>query len=136
MSLYDLVDGPPLLLDLVTPLKAAAEKMLRIEADAAVVVEPTGGVAGLITAREFLHAIASGAGSDLDPVEDWMSLDPATEQGDRHVHHLVCDLVDRGATHIVVLDGKLPVGLLTVGKLRAASRVVWGSLQTPSTDFP
>jgi CBS domain-containing protein len=124
-------------------LAAAAYLISHANQSALVVVDDAHRPVALITEADLLRAIAHGAETGVDRVEDWMSRDPQTVDPDTSVTEAARLMIDAGHRHLpVVADGRV-VGIVGVsdlvdtliGSVRLASVVMSVSDLTRSLDF-
>ncbi|WP_144799341.1 CBS domain-containing protein [Halorubrum depositum] len=97
----------------------AAERMLETGVSSVLVVDGDGGLAGLITATDFVSLVRRNDPEDETPVEAFMTTDVVTVSPDDSIEELA-EPTNRGYTHLPVVgaDGKL-VGMLSTTDLTA-----------------
>ena len=124
-------------------LAAAAYLMNHADQSAVVVVNEAHRPVAIVTEADLLRAIAHGAETGVDRVQDWMNRKPQTVDSDTSVTEAARLMVDAGHRHLpVVADGRLVgiVGLTDVvdtllRSVRLASVVLSVSDLTRSLDF-
>jgi CBS domain-containing protein/catechol 2,3-dioxygenase-like lactoylglutathione lyase family enzyme len=124
-------------------LAAAAYLMHHADQSAMVVVNDAHRPVAIVTEADLLNALAHGAQSGSDRVEDWMNRKPQTVDSDTSVTEAARLMVDAGHRHLpVVADGRL-VGIVGVSdvvdtllrSVRLASVVLSVSDVNRSLDF-
>ena len=73
-------------------------------------------LAGILTERDMLRAVAEGIGPDTT-VADWMTRDPETIDPDDSTMHAAVLMIHGGFRHLPVLDGDQVVGVLSIRDL-------------------
>ena len=99
-------------LNSLAPLDASVEETLRhMNAEAALVVDAQGRLAGIVTDGDIRRAFLSGA--DLStPVSEVMSRNPITIRDSLPRERIVSLMLERGIRHLPVIDSEgRPVGL-------------------------
>jgi CBS domain-containing protein len=124
-------------------LAAAAYQMNHADQSALVVVDDAHRPVAIITEADLLRAIAHGAQTGVDRVQDWMNRKPQTVDPDTSVTEAARLMVNAGNRHLpVVADARL-VGIVGISDLvdalvrsvRLASVVLSVSELTRSVDF-
>ena len=96
-------------------------------------------LAGIITERDVLHAVAAAADLDATPAEKIMTRDVVTVGPDWEVREAAAEMADRRIRHLVVSEGDRVMGVLSVRDLLLAGRRValgvgaWMILRDPLT---
>ncbi len=100
-------------------LRMASEHLTADEVGALVVLTHTG-VAGLISERDVVRALADGADPDEERVDDWMADELVTATGQTTVPDAIELMEEAGVRHLVVTtDGGAPFGIVSLRRLVA-----------------
>jgi CBS domain-containing protein len=91
-----------------TSLRAASEVMSE-QAIGAVVVAAGGRVVGILSERDVVNALASGADPDAATVATAMSHDVVSVRPDDTLYDAAVDMLDLGIRHVPVLDERAAV---------------------------
>jgi CBS domain-containing protein len=97
------------------PLADVAEKMVAREGGAVLVLDGER-LAGILTERDVLRAVARGIRDDA-AVRDWMTTDPETIEPDETTEHAATLMMHGGFRHLPVLEGDHVVGILSIRDL-------------------
>jgi CBS domain-containing protein len=102
----------------VTPGDALAEVSQRmVERDVgAVIVMKGDALAGILTERDVLRAVAAGIQDDT-VVSDWMTRDPETMAPDDTTQHAAVLMIHGGFRHLPLVEGDEVVGMLSIRDL-------------------
>jgi CBS domain-containing protein len=73
-------------------------------------------LAGILTERDVLRAVARGIREDA-VVRDWMTTDPETIAPDETTEHAATLMMHGGFRHLPVVDGSAIVGMLSIRDL-------------------
>ena len=104
-------------------LGEAAERMQEANVSSALVLD-YGELAGILTSRDLLRAMAERTHSAEARVREWMTPHPRVARADTPAEEAALIMVEQGCHHLPVVDGKgRPIGV--VG-MRA---VVWETLE-------
>jgi CBS domain-containing protein len=96
-----------------TTLEQALATMVELETGSLVVMDQ-GALAGLLTFREVLRALAQGGGAALArPVEQVMARDPQVVGPDVEMDELQRLMLETRARYVPVLEGRTLVGVLS-----------------------
>jgi len=119
MKVSDLPPDQLLAVDPQTKLSEVARKMRLEDADSvAVMVDDR--LAGIITERDLVRAIADGVDPKMATAAVIMTPDPATVTADEDVHVVALKMMSLGVRHLPVVDGKgRAIGLLSARNLVA-----------------
>jgi CBS domain-containing protein len=96
-------------------LRDAAAKMVE-RAVGAVVVLDGQDVHAILTERDVMKAVASGASGDA-PAADWMTQHPDTIEPDDTMDHAASLMIHGGYRHLPVVDGGRLVGIVSIRDL-------------------
>jgi CBS domain-containing protein len=97
------------------PIVAVAQRMADRNVGAVLVTED-GRLAGIMTERDIMRAVARGLGDDA-VVGDCMTADPDTIAPDDTIEHAAVLMIHGGYRHLPVVDGDDVVGVLSIRDL-------------------
>jgi CBS domain-containing protein len=97
------------------PLAEVAERMVAREVGAVLVLDGDR-LAGILTERDVLRAVARGIRDDA-VVRDWMTTDPETIEPDETTEHAATLMMHGGFRHLPVVEGDEVVGILSIRDL-------------------
>lgn len=109
----DLMQPAPTTIRCTSTLREAAEVLTRGEIGS-VVVERNGAMAGFLSERDIVRALADGDDADEARVEDVMSMDVATVGSDARPDVAAERMIDGGIRHLPVVDGDKVVGIVSI----------------------
>ena len=95
-------------------LREASRAMAGRKVGAAVVSDPDGEGAGIITERDLLRALADGSDPDLETVGTHLTSDIVYAAPDWTLEQAAEAMLRGGFRHLVVMDGGEVVGILSV----------------------
>ncbi|QDX41667.1 CBS domain-containing protein [Salarchaeum sp. JOR-1] len=87
-----------------TPVEEAASVMRDNDISSVVVVDEENGLAGILTATDFVTIAADGAITRDDPVSKYMSTDLVTVTADEPIVDAADTLIEHGIHHVPVVD--------------------------------
>ena len=96
-------------------LAEVAERMVAREVGAVLVLDGDR-LAGIMTERDVLRAVARGIRDDA-VVRDWMTRDPETIGPDETTEHAATLMMHGGFRHLPVVEGGEVVGILSIRDL-------------------
>ena len=96
-------------------LSEVAERMVAREVGAVLVLDGDR-LAGIMTERDVLRAVARGIRDDA-LVRDWMTRDPETIEPDETTEHAATLMMHGGFRHLPVVEGGEVVGILSIRDL-------------------
>ncbi len=82
----------------------------------AVLIFSEGRLAGILTERDILRAVAAG-NVESASVGDWMTRDPETVEPSERAGQAATIMIHGGFRHLPVLDGADPVGIVSIRDL-------------------
>jgi CBS domain-containing protein len=82
----------------------------------AVIVMDGGALAGILTERDVLRAVAAGVQDDT-VVSDWMTRDPETMSPEDTTQHAAVLMIHGGFRHLPLVEGDDVVGMLSIRDL-------------------
>jgi CBS domain-containing protein len=106
-----------LTVDSALPLAEVAARMVERSVGAVLVLDGER-LAGILTERDVLRAVARGIRDDA-VVRDWMTTDPDTIAPDETTEHAATLMMHGGYRHIPVTEGHTVVGILSIRDLMA-----------------
>ena len=106
-----------LTVDATAPIVAVAQRMADRNVGAVLVLED-GRLAGIMTERDLMRAVARGL-RDGVVVGECMTADPETIAPDDTIDHAAVLMIHGGYRHLPVLDGDDVVGVLSIRDLVA-----------------
>jgi CBS domain-containing protein len=104
-----------LTVDSAAPIVAVAQRMADRNVGAVLVIED-GRLAGIMTERDIMRAVARGLGDDA-VVGECMTADPETIAPDDTIEHAAVLMIHGGYRHLPVVDGDDVVGVLSIRDL-------------------
>ena len=106
-----------LTVDSTLPLAEVAARMVERSVGAVLVLDGER-LAGILTERDVLRAVARGIRDDA-VVRDWMTTDPDTIEPDETTQHAATLMMHGGFRHLPVTEGGTVVGILSIRDLMA-----------------
>lgn len=113
-----LLRRPPVTTPAWGALRDAAEALVAHDVAALLVLSPEAPLA-IVTERDVVRALASGADPDEVRIGDVMTAPLLTVEADTSVEDAMTRMLDGGVRHLVVLDGDGPRGVLSIRDLAA-----------------
>ncbi len=113
MEVKELVGGSAQLCDASTSMASAADTMVK-EGVGSLGVKGPEGLAGIVTERDVLRAVASGADLSSESVTNWMTPDPDTVDADMSVDDAAIWMVAAGYRHLPVRSGRELIGIASI----------------------
>jgi CBS domain-containing protein len=95
-------------------LRQAAALMSRRRVGSAIVLDPDGAGAGIITERDVLNAIGAGLDPDTERTADHITWDVVYAGPSWTIEQAAAAMVRGGFRHLVVLDGDDVLGVISV----------------------
>lgn len=96
-------------------LPQVARRMVERDVGAVLVMEGES-LAGILTERDVLRAVAAGIDDDTR-VADWMTRDPETMEPEDTTAHAAVLMIHGGFRHLPLVDGQEVVGMLSIRDL-------------------
>ena len=96
-------------------LGEVAQRMVHRDVGAVIVMEGEA-LAGILTERDVLRAVAAGVQDDT-VVSDWMTRDPETMSPDDTTAHAAVLMIHGGFRHMPLVEGDQVVGMLSIRDL-------------------
>lgn len=97
------------------PLGEVAKRMVSRDVGAVLVLED-GRLAGILTERDVLRAVAGGLTGDT-VVRDWMTRDPETMEPGEPIKQAAVLMIHGGFRHLPIVEGDDVVGMLSIRDL-------------------
>lgn len=113
MEVKELVGGAAQLCGPTTTLAKAADVMVK-EGVGSLGVKGAQGLAGIVTERDVLRAVAAGADLRHETVTDWMTPDPDTVDAEMSVDDAAIWMVAAGYRHLPVRRGNELIGIASI----------------------
>ena len=104
-----------LTVDSALPLAEVAARMVEREVGAVLVLDGER-LAGILTERDVLRAVARGIRDDA-VVRDWMTTDPETIEPGESTKHAATLMMHGGFRHLPVVEGDRVVGIVSIRDL-------------------
>jgi CBS domain-containing protein len=104
------------------PVAAAAAAMVQRGVGSALIMQGRF-LAGILTERDVLRAVASGSDLTSSPVSAWMTRDPEPASPDTTVEDATQLMLLHGFRHLPVLEGREVRGMVSLRDL-AAARII------------
>ena len=111
-------------------LAEAAKKMWEQQTGSLLVNEEDGGLAGIITERDILRAVATGVALGEATVADIMTKDVTTVGPETSLRDAARLMAERWIRHLPIVDGGKVVGIISQ---RDLAGVLAGALNEPET---
>jgi CBS domain-containing protein len=92
-----------------------AQRMVERDVGAVIVLEGAA-LAGILTERDVLRAVAAGIQDDT-VVSDWMTRDPETMAPEDTTQHAAVLMIHGGFRHLPLVEGDDVVGMLSIRDL-------------------
>jgi CBS domain-containing protein len=109
------MSGDLLTVDAAAPIVGVAQRMADRNVGAVLVMDD-GRLAGIMTERDIMRAVARGLRSDT-VVSECMTADPETIAPDDTIEHAAVLMIHGGYRHLPVVDGDDVVGVLSIRDL-------------------
>ena len=97
----------------------AAQGMAKGKLGSALIVQGSW-LAGIITERDMLRAVASGEDLNGVKVKDWMTKDPITASPDTDTDEAAVTMFTNGFRHLPVTDGSEILGVVSLSDVLSA----------------
>jgi len=114
-----LMSSPVHTVDVETSLQAAGQMMLEHGIGSVVVVDDDARLEGILTATDFVRAVAEG---ELDPdatITAAMSTEVVTTTANESVQSVADTMIEHGFHHVPVVDDGTVIGVITTTDLTA-----------------
>lgn len=105
-------------------LRAAAKHL----ADDDIGVLGAVGAVGIFSERDLARSVADGADLDEEPVDEYMTEAPVTVPYDSGLREAIARMNEYGIHHLVVVDGRDVIGMISMRDLLALLGTAWPEL--------
>lgn len=105
-------------------LRSAAEQMWRQQLGSLVIVDGDT-IAGIVTERDVLRAVARGADPDAAPITGVMTRDVITVSPDTHIRDAARLMAQHWIRHLPIVDGGRLVGILSQRDITGVFAALW-----------
>jgi CBS domain-containing protein len=119
LTLRDLMNTRVVAVGPDDPVADAAAAMIRQKVGSALIMQGLF-LAGIITERDVLRAVASGSDLTNSPVSEWMTKDPEPASPNTTVEDATQLMLLHGFRHLPVLEGREVRGVVSLRDLAAA----------------
>lgn len=102
-----------------TPVTEAAAAMVRARVGSVVVLQGSF-LAGILTERDVLRAVASAEDLPRSPVSVWMTADPQSATPDTTAEEAAQIMLLHGFRHLPVVEGRTVLGVVSLRELFGA----------------
>jgi CBS domain-containing protein len=119
LTLRDLMTTRVVAVSRDVPVAEAAAAMIRAKVGSALIMQGRF-LAGILTERDVLRAVASGSDLTSSPVSSWMTEDPEPASPSMTVEDATQLMLLHGFRHLPVLDGREVRGVVSLRDLAAA----------------
>lgn len=114
-------------------LRSAAESMWRQQTGSLVILEGTA-IAGIITERDILRALARGADPDSEPVSTVMTRELITVTSDTPVREAARLMAQNWIRHLPIMENGVLVGILSQRDVTGVFAALWHEFGVPEID--
>ena len=101
------------------PVAEVTSTMVKARVGSAVVLQGSW-LAGILTERDVLRAVASGSDLTKSPVSQWMTKDPVTATPDTTTEEAAALMLTNGFRHLPVLEGRRLKGVVSIRDVLAS----------------
>jgi CBS domain-containing protein len=101
------------------PVAEVTGMMVKARVGSAVVLQGSW-LAGILTERDVLRAVASRSDLTKSPVSQWMTRDPVTATLDMTAEEAAAVMLTNGFRHLPVLEGRSLKGVVSIRDVLAA----------------
>jgi len=119
LALRDLMTTRVVAVNPDDPVTDAAAAMIAHKVGSALIMQGLF-LAGILTERDVLRAVASGRDLTSSPVSEWMTRDPEPASPDTTVEDAMQLMLLHGFRHLPVLEGREVRGVVSLRDLAAA----------------
>lgn len=113
MELRELISGEVETVAATITVADAALRMQRLGVGSLAIFEDDE-FSGIFTERDVLQAVAAGAGCEIEPVADWMTLYPDSFSPDMSVREAADWMLAAGYRHLPVVDDGRLIGMASI----------------------
>ena len=108
-------------------LRAAAKHLADDDIGALVVLDAVGAV-GIFSERDLARSVADGADLDEEPLDEYMTEAPVTVPYNSGLGEAIAKMNEYGVRHLVVVDGRDVIGMISMRDLLALLGTEWPEL--------
>lgn len=113
MEVRELLSGEVMTVSARDPVRSGAISMNEADIGSLAVIEDEE-LAGILTERDVLRAVASGADLDSEPISSWMTVYPDSFSPDMEVADAADWMLARGYRHLPIVDGEALIGVISI----------------------
>lgn len=113
MEVRELLSGEVMTVSARDPVRSGAISMNEADIGSLAVIEDEE-LAGILTERDVLRAVASGADLDSEPISSWMTEYPDSFSPDMEVADAADWMLARGYRHLPIVDGEALIGVISI----------------------
>ena len=118
-TLEDVMSDKPFTVSADASMVEAAQGMAKGRLGSALIMQGSW-LAGIITERDVLRAVASGEDLNATKVQDWMTSDPMTATPDMDTEEAAAVMFTNGFRHLPVTKGSEVVGVVSLREVLSA----------------
>jgi CBS domain-containing protein len=119
IQLRDIMTTEVLTTSAERPVAEVTGMMVRARVGSAVVLDGSW-LAGILTERDVLRAVASRSDLTRSPVSQWMTKDPVTAAPDTTTDEAAAVMLTNGFRHLPVLEGRSLKGMVSIRDVLAS----------------
>ena len=119
LQLRDIMATEVLTTSAERPVAEVTGMMVKARVGSAVVLQGSW-LAGILTERDVLRAVASRSDLTKSPVSQWMTRDPVTATLDMTAEEAAAVMLTNGFRHLPVLEGRSLKGVVSIRDVLAA----------------
>lgn len=113
MEVRELLSGEVMTVSAREPVRTGAISMKEADIGSLAVIEDEE-LAGILTERDVLRAVASGADLDTEPISRWMTEYPDSFSPDMEVADAADWMLAKGYRHLPIVDGEDLIGVVSI----------------------
>lgn len=113
MEVRELLSGEVMTVSAREPVRTGAISMNEADIGSLAVIEDEE-LAGILTERDVLRAVASGADLDTEPISRWMTEYPDSFSPDMEVADAADWMLAKGYRHLPIVDGEALIGVVSI----------------------
>ncbi len=113
MEVRELLSGEVMTVSARDPVRSGAISMKEADIGSLAVIEDEE-LAGILTERDVLRAVASGADMDSEPISKWMTEYPDSFSPDMEVTDAADWMLAKGYRHLPIVDGEALIGIVSI----------------------
>lgn len=113
MEVRELLSGEVMTVSASEPVRSGAISMNEADIGSLAVIEDEE-LAGILTERDVLRAVASGRDLDTEPISSWMTEYPDSFSPDMDVADAADWMLAKGYRHLPIVDGEALIGVVSI----------------------